>query len=115
MELFTGQVTDSATTMPNLEVSFCKLCADIYEGSFGDGENYSQDFHLFAVDWSYSEIQFSVDYKVYWTVPSSQFTPWVPFYMILNTAVGGDWPGSPDAYTTFPQYHYIDYVRVYQN
>ena len=38
----------------------------------------------------------------------------VPYYMILNTAVGGPWPGDPDAKTKFPLYHYIDYVHVAQ-
>jgi beta-glucanase (GH16 family) len=38
----------------------------------------------------------------------------MPFYIILNTAVGGAWGGNPDGKTVFPQYHYIDYVRVYR-
>jgi hypothetical protein len=38
----------------------------------------------------------------------------VPYYMILNTAVGGPWPGDPDPQTKFPLYHYIDYVHVAQ-
>jgi len=37
------------------------------------------------------------------------------FFIILNVAVGGDWPGSPDASTTFPQTMEIDYVRVFQD
>ena len=37
-----------------------------------------------------------------------------PFYIILNTAVGGDWGGDPNKDTVFPQYHLIDYVRVYE-
>ena len=40
--------------------------------------------------------------------------PHDPHYIILNTAVGGKWPGNPDATTVFPQFHDIDYVRVYQ-
>ncbi len=39
--------------------------------------------------------------------------PQKPFFLILNTAVGGDWPGNPDETTVFPQYHEIDYVAVY--
>ena len=38
----------------------------------------------------------------------------VPYYMILNTAVGGPWPGDPGPDTKFPLYHYIDYVHVAQ-
>jgi beta-glucanase (GH16 family) len=36
-----------------------------------------------------------------------------PFYLLLNVAVGGQWPGSPDGTTTFPQTMTVDYVRVY--
>jgi len=38
-----------------------------------------------------------------------------PFYLLLNLAVGGNWPGYPDATTTFPQTLTVDYVRVYSN
>jgi len=44
-------------------------------------------------------------------------TKWVydhPFYILLNFAVGGEWPGSPDATTKFPQVMLVDYVRVYK-
>ena len=37
-----------------------------------------------------------------------------PFFLLLNLAVGGDWPGNPDATTQFPQQMLVDYVRVYQ-
>jgi beta-glucanase (GH16 family) len=40
--------------------------------------------------------------------------PHTPHYLILTAAVGGTWPGNPDETTVFPQYHDIDYVRVYQ-
>src|SRR5690606_37153158 len=44
--------------------------------------------------------------------------PWVfdqPFFLLLNVAVGGGWPGSPDAGSTFPQRMYVDWVRVHQH
>ena len=37
-----------------------------------------------------------------------------PFFIIVNVAVGGHWPGSPDETTVFPQVMRVDYVRVYQ-
>jgi beta-glucanase (GH16 family) len=37
-----------------------------------------------------------------------------PFFIILNLAVGGSWPGSPDATTQFPQHMLVDYVRAYK-
>ena len=49
------------------------------------------------------------------TVSGTQNYPFDnPFFFILNVAVGGVWPGYPDATTTFPQYMAVDYVRVYQ-
>ena len=44
-------------------------------------------------------------------------TKWVyahPFFMLLNVAVGGNWPGNPDATTVLPQTMFVDYVRVYK-
>ncbi len=40
--------------------------------------------------------------------------PHTPHYLIINTAIGGSWPGNPDSTTVFPQYHDIDYVRLYR-
>jgi beta-glucanase (GH16 family) len=64
------------------------------------------------------EIRWSIDDITYLTVTSSDVPgEWVydhPFFIILNIAVGGNWPGSPDETTTFPQFMQVDYVRVYQ-
>ncbi|GLZ76293.1 hydrolase [Actinorhabdospora filicis] len=82
-----------------------------------NGQKFSDAFHTFAVDWSPGAIAWSVDGIQY-----SRKTPadiggnqWVfdhPFFMIMNLAVGGNWPGNPDAATTFPQQLVVDYVRV---
>jgi beta-glucanase (GH16 family) len=82
-----------------------------------DGRAFADDFHVFAVDWSPSEITWSVDGTAYQTrTPADlQGHEWVydhPFFLILNLAVGGDWPGSPDGSTAFPQTMTVDYVRV---
>ena len=82
------------------------------------GAKFSDDFHVFAIDWAPGSIAFSVDGNVYRTVkpgslPSS--APWVfdkPFFLILNVAVGGTFPGNPDASAQFPQEMVVDYVRV---
>jgi VCBS repeat-containing protein len=84
-----------------------------------DGQVFSDDFHTFAVEWEPDEIRWYVDGSRYQTRTRADLpagTPWVfdhPFYLILNSAVGGQWPGSPDATTEFPQQMLIDYVRVY--
>lgn len=75
------------------------------------GPDFSRDFHTFAVEWEPNEIRFYVDGRRTSTVREN--VPNKPFFLILNTAVGGDWPKYPDATTVFPQYHYIDYVRVW--
>lgn len=72
----------------------------------------SKDFHLYVLEWEPNEIRWYVDDSlVHKTVLG---VPHTPHYLILNTAVGGGWPGNPDSTTTFPQFHDIDYVRIYQ-
>jgi beta-glucanase (GH16 family) len=83
------------------------------------GQNFAADFHLYAVEWEPDTIRFYVDSNLYATFRSCDWPAggkWVfnhPFFIILNVAVGGDWPGSPDASTKFPQSMLVDYVRVY--
>jgi beta-glucanase (GH16 family) len=83
------------------------------------GQNYADDFHLYAVEWEPTVVRFYVDSNLYATFDSSQWPAggkWVfdhPFFIILNVAVGGDWPGSPDPTSKFPQNMLVDYVRVY--
>ncbi len=83
------------------------------------GQSFADDFHLYAVEWEPDTVRFYVDSNLYATFTSSQRPAggiWVfnhPFFIILNLAVGGDWPGSPAASTKFPQSMLVDYVRVY--
>jgi len=83
------------------------------------GQNFSDAFHLYAVEWQPGSVSFFVDSNLYATFTQSQWPSggtWVfdhPFFIILNVAVGGNWPGSPDATTVFPQQMLVDYVRVY--
>lgn len=79
-------------------------------GSFS-GPDFSQGYHTFAIEWTPDRIDWYVDDVLRFTSISS--IPQEPFYIILNTAVGGNWPGNPDDTTVFPQHHRIDYVRVY--
>jgi beta-glucanase (GH16 family) len=84
------------------------------------GQKFSDAFHTFAVEWEPNVMRFYVDGLLYKTrtpadLPSG--TSWVfdhPFFIILNVAVGGGFPGNPDASTVFPQRMVVDYVRVYQ-
>lgn len=74
--------------------------------------DYSRDFHVYALEWEPDAIRWFIDRQLIHTTTNG--IPHTPHYLILNTAVGGQWPGNPDSSTTFPQFHDIDYVRVYQ-
>ncbi len=96
------------------------------------GKNFYESFHVYAVEWEPAEIRFYVDQSLFATytpqspinIPGSTAPPtpseiagaWVfdhPYFLLLNVAVGGDWPGPPDATSSYPQSMLIDYVRVY--
>jgi beta-glucanase (GH16 family) len=86
-----------------------------------NSERFTDDFHTFAVEWEPNTIRFYVDDNLYQTKTTASVPVgrrWVfdhPFFMILNVAVGGSFPGNPDDTTTFPQMLVVDYVRVYAN
>ncbi|MCB9850010.1 MAG: family 16 glycosylhydrolase [Phycisphaerales bacterium] len=82
-------------------------------GSSYEGPDYSAGFHTFALEWFPGRLDWYIDDALVFTSISSGI-PNEPFYIILNTAVGGIWPGNPNGTTVFPQYHTIDYVRVYE-
>jgi hypothetical protein len=83
-------------------------------------QRFADDFHVFVVEWDPDAIRWKLDGTTYQTrkpadLPSG--TRWVfdhPFFILLNVAVGGNWPGSPDRTTVFPQRMLVDYVRVYE-
>lgn len=103
---------------------------DLVNDRFDDG------FHVFGIEWGPDYINYYVDDVLYnqITPDDIELTPadcistlydgtdvtgdWVfnkPFYIIINLAVGGEFPGVPNSDTTFPQSMLIDYVRVYKN
>lgn len=82
---------------------------------------FDNEFHVFGVEWSEDHINWYVDDVLYNQITRKQVEDeggeWVfdnSFFMILNMAVGGNLPGSPNSSTTFPQRMLVDYVRVYQ-
>jgi beta-glucanase (GH16 family) len=83
-------------------------------------ERFSDDYHVFAVEWEPQTMRFYVDNVLYETQNAGNLSPgktWAfdhPFFLVLNVAVGGYWPGSPDATTQFPTSMLVDYVRVYR-
>jgi beta-glucanase (GH16 family) len=75
------------------------------------------DWHTYAVQWSSDAIEWQVDGATTRTLTREDAgSRWVfdhPFYILLNLAVGGNWPGAPNADTVFPAQMLVDYVRVY--
>lgn len=83
-------------------------------------QRFSDAFHRYAIEWEPGVIRFYVDDELYETQNRGNlpaYKHWAfdhPFYLLLNLAVGGVWPGPPDAETSFPATMLVDYVRVYQ-
>jgi beta-glucanase (GH16 family) len=84
------------------------------------GESVTTGYHLYSVEWTPQNIKFFFDDHLIVERTRADLppgTPWAydhPFFIILNLAVGGAWPGNPDETTPFPQKMLVDYVRVYQ-
>jgi beta-glucanase (GH16 family) len=74
--------------------------------------SFADNFHIFVLEWEPDAIHWYIDGELIHT--ATEGIPHAPHFLILNTAVGGSWPGNPDETTIFPQYHDIDYVRIYQ-
>lgn len=95
--------------------------ADQY--AYYGGESSSLDitqYHVYSIEWDANSIKWFIDGNPYWEANikeningTEEFHK--PFFILLNLAVGGNWPGSPDSTTQFPAKMYVDYVRVYQN
>jgi len=81
-------------------------------------ERLDANFHVYAINWTSSKITWEVDGVIYSTVtPGDANGAWVfnhPFFIVLNLAVGGNYVGSPNSSTPFPQALQVDYVRVYR-
>ena len=77
-------------------------------------------FHVYSIEWYEDRIDFFIDNQQYFTFANDQkndYKTWPfnqRFHLLINVAVGGDWPGSPDNTTIFPQDMEVDYVRVYK-
>ena len=93
-------------------------------GSFNPGVDVSSGFHTYSIEWDETDIFWFFDGQPYGRLRSSQWwsangpgDPNAPFdqrfHMLLNVAVGGNWPGNPNGSSSFPQTMEVDYVRVY--
>ncbi len=87
---------------------------ELDEGTFTD------EFHVFSIEWQPGIIRFYVDDQLYYLVTPNNLNPYnwpfdQDFHFLLNVAVGGNFSGNPDDTTVFPQEMIVDYVRVYQD
>lgn len=81
-------------------------------GKWKGDVDYTKDFHVYVLEWEPAVMRWFIDGNLIHSTTNG--IPHTPHYLILNTAVGGAWPGNPDETTVFPQFHDIDYVRVYK-
>ncbi|MFI5839129.1 discoidin domain-containing protein [Catenuloplanes sp. NPDC051500] len=123
---YNGEIDIMEVLGRNTSEAYSTLHAPAYNGAAGYGQKYatvdlSQDFHVWAAEWDSKGIRFFLDGRLVFTADKATVEstrgPWVfdhKFYLILNLAVGGDFPGPVDATTPLPSRMYVDYVRVYQ-
>ncbi|MFF3204105.1 discoidin domain-containing protein [Streptomyces sp. NPDC002962] len=126
---YNGEVDIMEVLGKDVKTSYSTVHAPAYNGGGGIGAPYtlpgnadfSDDFHTWAADWNSKGITYSLDGRTVFSLDKDQVEqtrgPWIfdhPHYMILNLAVGGDWPGPPDAGTSFPSKMLVDYVRIFR-
>jgi len=85
----------------------------VYELS---GESFNDAYHVFSLNWTPENLAFSIDDELIqeMTIDDEMKEFLRSFYLALNVAVGGNWPGYPDNTTSFPQSMYVDYIRVFE-
>ena len=81
-------------------------------GGSWKGPDFSAAFHEYAIEWSAERIQWFVDGVERYR--SEKDVPHRKMFLLVNLAVGGDWPGAPDENTAFPNAFEVQSVRVYQ-
>ena len=82
-----------------------------------NGSSYQNEFHVYSIIWDASAIKWYRDDVLYYTldITGSDKTEFhEPMFFLMNVAVGGQWPGNPNASTVFPQRMAVDYIRVFQ-
>ncbi|MER6120778.1 discoidin domain-containing protein [Streptomyces sp. NPDC001743] len=126
---YNGEVDIMEILGKDVKTAYSTVHAPAYNGGGGIGAPYtlpgnadfSDDFHTWVADWNSKGITYSLDGRTVLTLDKEQVEqtrgPWIfdhPHYLILNLAVGGDWPGPTDAGTPFPAKMLVDHVRIYQ-
>lgn len=118
MEMIGGTINREKTTHGTIHYSNAAGDRE-YTGGSTTVENglLADAFHVFSIDWNTSKITWSLDGVPFHSqqITSSERTEFHEnFFFLFNVAVGGEWPGSPNADTQFPQQMQVDYIRVFQ-
>ncbi|WP_405096083.1 discoidin domain-containing protein [Micromonospora sp. NBC_01412] len=126
---YNGEIDIMEVLGRNTQEAYSTLHAPAYNGGGGYGQKYaapggvdlSAGYHVWSAEWDSRGITFKIDGQTVFTASKATVEstrgPWIfdhPFYLILNLAVGGDFPGPVDGTTPFPARMLVDYVRVYQ-
>ncbi|MFG1603959.1 discoidin domain-containing protein [Actinoplanes sp. NPDC049265] len=124
---YNGEIDIMEVLGKNTNELYTTLHAPAYNGAGGYGQkstapvDLSLDYHVYAAEWDSKGIRFFLDNTLVFTASKDTVEntrgPWIydhPFYLILNLAVGGDFPGPIDSSTPFPSRMLVDYVRVLQ-
>jgi len=118
MEMVGGTINREKTTHGTIHYSNAGGSREYTGGSTTVANGLLADaFHVYSIDWDSTSIKWSLDGVQFHSeqITSSDRTEFHEnFFFLLNVAVGGDWPGAPNAETQFPQQMQVDYVRVFQ-
>lgn len=109
-------VVEIMGSKPNLVQGFAHAKRKMGGGELRLARSLSAEYHVYGVDWTPDRIVWWVDGKAYAQLKAYRGWPFdKPFFLIINVAVGGGWPGSPNAQTVFPAPLAVDWVRVYRS
>lgn len=101
---------------PDLVEAYLHASEENYGAYYHLPDSLSAGYHVYAIDWTSSGISWLVDGHTYGHVGAYSGWPFSQrFFIILDLAVGGTWPGSPDASTKFPAQMDVSWVRVYRH
>ena len=101
---------------PGLVEGFAHTGQRNYGAYFQTSSSLSAGYHIYGIDWTPQGITWIVDGRAFGWLKAYPGWPFSqPFFIILDLAVGGNWPGSPDASTKFPAEMDISWIRVYKN
>ncbi len=109
------EILGHQTNVLNMAFHYLDSDEERQRGAFKwTGPDFAQDWHVYAVDWTPQSMVWYIDGVERWRFDELEYVPATTLYLLLNLAVGGDWPGAPDSSTEFPAYYEVDYVRVWQ-